>query len=241
MRFTIKSLMLVVAFAAGLLALYVRFLAAYFPPWILAIPSTIAFVAYGLWCWRCRRVAAFGFVGSAILSNCLYAVASIYHDYMLMPALMFAWLLIFLPLVGASGIVWAKLTNDADGNPRRSPFWSRALVVVSTIMPGVTLATDWPLRLAFLASRPSLERVADQVATGRAIVSPEWIGPFRLAESAVDADWKTVGLFLDPNPGGRTGFVRIHADSPEAAHFRLLLGTDTHIDLGWGWSYRQDD
>lgn len=73
------------------------------------------------------------------------------------------------------------------------------------------------------------------------IVSPHWIGPFRLAESAVDSDSKVVGLFIDPNPGGRTGFVRDHSESPEVDHFSILLGTDTNVDLGWGWSYRQDD
>jgi hypothetical protein len=71
--------------------------------------------------------------------------------------------------------------------------------------------------------------------------SPHWIGPFRLSESAVDSDSKMVALIIDPNPGGRTGFVRVRSESSEVDHFALLLGTDTNVELGWGWSYRQDD
>jgi hypothetical protein len=142
-RFTLKSMMLCIACAAGFLTLYVQYLAAYIPFWLLAIPCLILLVGYCLWFWRCRRIAGIGFVGLSILSNCVYVVASIY------------------------------------------PVW--------------------------------------------------------LSESAVDSDLKIVGLFIDPNPGGRTGFVRVHSETLETHSFGLLRGTDTNVELGWGWSYRQDD
>jgi hypothetical protein len=207
----------------------------------MAIPFLILLVGPCLWYWRWRRTAAIGFVGLSILSNCLYVVASIYPDYMLTPLLTLAWVLVFLPSIAALGTAWIKLATPGNAGPRRSPSTSWALVIVLAILPGITISTVWPLHLAFLAFRPRLERLADRVEAGQSFASPYWIGPFRLSESGVDSDSKTVGLFIDPNPGGRTGFVRVRAETPEADHFSLLLGTDTNVELGWGWSYRQDD
>ena len=241
MRFTLKTMMLCIAFAAGFLALYVQYLATYIPIWLLAIPCLILLVGRCLWFWRSRRIAALGFVGLSVLSNCLYVVASIYPDYMLLPLLNIAWMLVLLPSIGALGTAWTKLATHANAVGRRSPTLSWALVIVLATLPAVTISTLWPLHLAFLAFRPSLEHLADRVEAGQMIVSPHWVGPFRLSESAVDSDLKAVGLFIDPNPGGRTGFVRVHSATPEERRFALLLGTDTNVKLGWGWSYCQDD
>jgi hypothetical protein len=234
-------MMFCIACAAGYLTLYVQYFASYIPFWLLAVPCLILLVGRCLWFWRCRRTAAIGFVGLSILSNCLYVVASIYPDYMLMPLLKIGWMLVLLPSIGALGMAWIKLATPGNAVSRRSPSISWALVIVLAILPAVTISTVWPLHLAFLAFRPSLERLADRVEAGHMIASPHWIGPFRLAESAVDSDSKIVGQFIDPNPGGRTGFVRVHAETPEVHPFDLLIGTDTNVELGWGWSYRQDD
>jgi hypothetical protein len=241
MRFTVKTVMLYIALAAGLLTLYVRYLATYIPVWLLAIPCLILLVGHCLWFWRCKRIVAIGFGGLSILSNGCYVVASIYPDYMLIPLLNIAWMLVLLPSISALGMAWTKLAPHHNAVRRRPPSLSWALVIVVAVMPAVTISTLWPLHLAFLAVRPSLERLADRVEAGHMIASPHWIGPFRLSESAVGADRKTVGLLIDPNPGGRTGFVRVHSEPPEAHRFDLLLGTDTDVELGWGWSYRQDD
>jgi hypothetical protein len=234
-------MMLCIACAAGYLTLYVRYLATDLPLWLLALPCLILLVGPCLWFWRCRRTAVIGFGGVSVLSNCLYVLASIYPDYMFMPLLKVAWMLVLLPLVGALGMAWTKLATHGNAVTRASPTMSWALVIVLAILPAVTISTVWPLHLAFLAFRPSLERLADEAEAGHMIVSPRWIGPFRLSESAVDSDSKIVGLFIDPNPGGRTGFVRDHTEPPEVGRFSLLLGTDTRVRLGWGWSYRQDD
>ncbi len=163
MRFTLKTMMLWVGVAAGLLAVYVQFLAAYVPLWSLAIPCAILVAGACLSAWRFRRLAAVGFVGIAILSNTLYALASLYPDYMLTPALRIAWFMAFLPAIGALGTAWAKLATQVDATPRRSPWVSWASVLVLAMMPGITLATVWPLHLAFLVYRSSLESLADRV------------------------------------------------------------------------------
>jgi hypothetical protein len=234
-------MMLYVACTAGILAVYVHYLAAFIPFWLLVIPCFILLAGHGLWSWRCRLTAAIGFGGLSVLSNSLYVLACINPDYMLMPLLNVAWMLVLLPAIGALGAAWAKLATQENAVRRRSPLVCWALVIVFAIMPALTFATVWPLRLAFLVFRPSLERAADRAEAGETLVSPQWVGPFRLSESAVDPSLKTVGLFIDPNPGGRTGLVRMRPYAPELDHFNLLIGTDTNVQLGWGWSYRQDD
>ncbi len=228
--------MLAVLFVAGLLAVYVQFIAEHFPIWVLAIPRVILLVARGFWYWRCRRLAAAGFGGLSLLGNCSYVAATICPEYMLMPGLQLGWIIVLLPAIGALGAAWAKLATAQNAIPRRSPLVPWVLVVVLAMMPAITFSTVWPLRLAFLACRPSLERLANQAEAGHKIVSPHLIGPFRLTESAIEPDLKIVGLFIDPNPGGRTGLVRVHSESPAASHFALLIGTDTNVELGWGWS-----
>ncbi len=42
---------------------------------------------------------------------------------------------------------------------------------------------------------------------------------------------------IDPNPDGYAGFVRGAPAGPGDP----ILGTDLHVDLGGGWSYRADD
>jgi hypothetical protein len=241
MRFTLKTMMLWVGVGAVALAVYVQFLAAHVPLWSLVIPCAILVAGACLSAWRFRRLAAVGFVGTTILSNTLYGLASLYPDYMITPALRIAWFMVVLPAIGVCGAAWAKLATQANATPRRSPWVSWPSVLVLAMMPGIVLATLWPLHLAFLVYRSSLESLADRVESGHSISAPLWVGPFRFAASGLDPDSRTVGLFIDPNPGGRTGFVRLHAGTEETDRFPLLFGTDTNLELGRSWSYRQDD
>jgi hypothetical protein len=70
------------------------------------------------------------------------------------------------------------------------------------------LLTFWPLRLAFLASAPALDGLADRVAAGPGVTSPEWAGLFRVVATEVEPSNGNVGLIIDPDPSGRSGFVR---------------------------------
>jgi hypothetical protein len=233
--------MLAIVVAAGLCASLAQLLTFQLPLWWMAVPCLFFLVGRWLWSWRCRRIAAAGFVGLSLVGNLLYVAAAIYPDYMLRPLLRFGWMVVLFPLIGALGVAWAYLATEANASPQRSPFGAWSLVVILAVMPEVTLATLWPLHLAFLAFRPRLEQLADRVETGLDIHSPLWVGPFRLTASAVDKHMKAVGLFIDPNPNGRTGFVRVRSETPEGDHFDLLIGTDTNVELGRGWTYRQDD
>jgi hypothetical protein len=108
------------------------------------------------------------------------------------------------------------------------------------VLPLATMGTLWPLRLAFLVARPALERLADGAAAGQALAGPQWAGPYRLVQSAVDPASGEVALMTDPNPSGAKGFVRVNPGIPWDRR-GPILGTDLDVELGWGWEYRQDD
>ncbi len=63
-------------------------------------------------------------------------------------------------------------------------------------------------------ARPARDRLANQVAATPVASVPRWLGPFRVARSAVDPASGNVGLMIDPNPGGPTGLVRIRPGTP---------------------------
>jgi hypothetical protein len=226
--------MLAVVVAAGLLALPAV-------GWIFAFPCLALLVARWLWLRRYRRGTAFGFGGLAILGSVLYVVAGTYPDYMLLPALFIGWWVVILPTIGGLGVAWADLATRDDAIPRRSWLVPCVSVVALAFMPLVTLVSLWPVRLAFLVVKPRMERLADRAAAGQVFGPPQWVGSFRLVGSEVDPALRIVGLIIDPNPNGRTGFVRIHPKTPAGRRLAALLGTDMNVDLGWGWSYLQDD
>src|SRR5262249_9180480 len=71
------------------------------------------------------------------------------------------------------------------------------------------LLTRWPFHLAFVASTQAMDRLADRVAAGQGIANPEWAGLFRVVGSAVDPSSGNVGLIIDPDTSGRSGFVHV--------------------------------
>jgi len=187
-----------------------------------------------------RHLAAFGFWVPATLTNVLYAAASVAPDIYLLTALFLGWLVVIVPTIGGLGAAWATLATSERAVPRRSPPTAWLPVIVLSVMPLATLWTFWPLHLGFLAARPTLERLADRVAAGQAVGFPQRVGLFRVAGSAVDPITGNVGLIIDPNPNGPTGFVRVRPGA-----YRNRGGPfgwdDLDVTLGWGWEYREED
>ncbi|HZW34371.1 MAG TPA: hypothetical protein VFF52_26850 [Isosphaeraceae bacterium] len=207
-RFTIRSLMIAVAVAAGLLNALVS-------PIGLVVAFGLAYLALigGTW-WMFhgfRRLAALSFGVVAALNNIVSAGVCIHRLNMGGVMLMFlVWLLAF-PFVFGAGAAWATAVTRRAARPQRSPFLAWPLVLVLAILPLTMLLTRWPFHLAFLASTQALDRLADRVAAGQGIASPEWAGLFRVVGSAVDPSSGDVGLIIDPEPSGRSGFVRVVA------------------------------
>ncbi len=187
-----------------------------------------------------RYLAGFCFWAPAILANALFAAFCVSPEIYFLGLVLFVWLIFIMPTTAIFGVAWAVLVTRNGVISRRFPPMAWLSILALSVLPLVTVRTLWPLRLAFHAARPTLERLADQVAVGRAAGFSQWAGPFRVAHSAVDPVSGNLGLMIDPNPNGPTGFVRVRPGIPP--NRRGPFGWDTlHLDLGLGWEYREED
>jgi len=227
--------MFVVAATAGLLVTSSVWLSL---PVLLALPFVAPFACRWLVSRGYRRTAAVGFWGLGVFINALLAVTCTYPDYMFLPALYLACLFIVVPTLAGFGVASAMLATRDGAVPRRARAKTGLSVFALTVLPLVTVTTLWPLRLAFLVSRPSLDLLANQVAAGQNVTFPQRAGVYWFVGSMIDPSSGNVSLMIDPNPGGPTGFVRMGPQRDGAGPFSASgLG----VDLGWGWEYRQED
>jgi hypothetical protein len=239
-QFTIRRLMIAVAITAGLLA------ASVLPNGLaVAFGLTYLLLIGGTW-WMFhgfRRLSALSFGVVAALNNILIAGLCIhrlnYGGFMLM---LLVWLLAF-PIVLGAGTAWATAVTRRAARPHRSPFLAWPLVLVLAILPFTMFFTRWPFHLAFLASTPALDRLADRVAAGQGIASPELAGLFRVVGSDVDPSSGNVGLIIDSDPSGRSGFVRVGtaASVPAGPVRGPFYNVDLDLKLGDRWRYQCED
>jgi hypothetical protein len=237
-RFNIRSLMLAVAVVAGLLALALS-------PNGLAIAVGLLYLSLSgvLWWmfYRYRKLAAMclGVVSAVTMvwcaAFCVYLLN--YGGFFWM---IVVWLLAFPMIVGAGG-AWAAAATRRTSKPRRSPFLAWPLVLVLAFAPLSMMLTHWPLRLAFLASRPAMERLANRVALGERISRPEWAGVFRVIGSSLEPGSLNVGLIIDADPAGRSGFVRLGAGVPETDTHGPFYNLNFNEPLGRRWFYQNED
>ena len=238
-QFRISSLMIAVALAAGLLA-------AALSPITLAIAFGLCYVTLIVILWSMfrglRRLSALCFGVVAALSTTLDAVLCVHRSSVGGGILMILCCVCAFPFVAAPGIAWASAATRRTARSRRSPFLAWPLVLVLALLPPSTLVGFWPLRLAFLVSRPALERLADRVAAGQRVTGAEWAGVFRVVGSAVDSATGNVGLIIDPNPSGRSGFVRVSVvQSMPAAPSGPFYNLDLGLQLRDRWWYESED
>jgi hypothetical protein len=239
-QFTIRSFMLAVATAAGLLAASVSptgLVVAFGLTYLLLIGATW-WIFHGF-----RRLSALCFGVVASLNNILSAGLCIHRLNMGGIALMLLASLLASPIVFGAGAAWATAVMRRAASPHRSRFLAWPLVLALAILPFTMLLARWPFHLAFLASTPALDRLADRVAAGQSIASPEWAGLFRVVGSAVDPSTGNIGLIIDPNLSGRSGFVRVGAalgvsTGPSSGPFYNL---DLDLTLGDRWRYQCED
>jgi hypothetical protein len=205
-RFKISSLMIAVALVAGVLAI-MRSAAAL----VLSVGLLyIALIGVLWWMFRgFRRFSALCVGVVAVLTNTLCAFLCVCCLGMSGIVLMsLVWLFAF-PIIVGIGTAWASSATRREARFRRSALVAWPLVVVLAALPLTMLLTHWPFRLAFFASKAALERLADQVATGQPVRRPVRAGLFLVVGSAIDPASGNVGLIIDPDPAGRSGFVRL--------------------------------
>ncbi len=239
-RFTIRSLMIAVALAGGLLAVARS-------PIALVVAFGLLYLAMiGVMWWMFRgfrRLSACCFGVVAALINTLSAALCIFLLNLSGVVLIsLGWLLAF-PIVIGTGAAWATAATRRGAMPHRSSFLAWPFVIVLALLPLTMLLTHWPFHLAFLVSRPALDRLADRVAAGQAVTSPQWAGLFRVVGSAVEPSDGSVGLIIDPDPSGRSGFVRVGAGSGLTAGHSSAPFHNLNFDLPLRdrWWYECED
>jgi hypothetical protein len=239
-RFKLRSLMIMVAVVAGLLAVALS-------PIGLAITFGLLYLALiGVQWWSFRgfrRLSILCFAVLVAFVNIVSAALCIYLLNMGGAFLMFlVWMLAF-PTITGTGVAWASAATRRNARPRRSVLLAWPSVLALAFLPLTMLLTSWPLRLAFLASRPAMDRLADRVAAGEAVTSPEWVGLFRVVASAVDPSTGNVGLVTNADPSGRSGFVRIGAgpSRPTGPSNGPLHNLNFDLQLRERWWYECED
>jgi hypothetical protein len=230
-RFTIQRLMIAVGLIAGLLGLY-RSRGPGAP--ILAVTLLATSGTVWLAVRTGPRVAPWLFATSTILGDALCLDLSIsYDDYVMMFIGFYGTATASIAL--GSGAAWITAGNLGRWCPRPLAW---AVVLGLGLLPPSILVDPWPLRLAFAASKSSMDLLADRVASGRGVTSPEWAGMYRIVASEIDPRNGNVALLTDPNPNGPSGFVRSWDPADRSGP---ILGTAGFVQLGWLWEYRSED
>jgi hypothetical protein len=239
LRYTIGRLMAGVAYAAVLLWL-LRY--ADGVPFAVGLGGlTLAFASWAAVRGQ-RRPASICFVASVIAANGLVVPLCVYQQG-------WGWggvyigLLGGVPMILGFGTAWAVAAARPDTDQGRPPLasWHPLLTVVLTlsmaVTPLTTLWTCWPLRVAFLISRPALERLADRVSAGQAPLFPTRAGLYHIRGAATDPVTGNIALITDANPGGRAGFVRYQPGTPHGPFSSLFMV----ISLDWTWAFEMED
>jgi hypothetical protein len=184
-----------------------------------------------------------GFAIASAGVNFAFAALFIYGMTMWGFAGMFVELLCGVPMILGFGTAWAAAATRRETVRRSSPFVVWPLVVVLATLPLTMLFTQWPFRVAFLVSRPALDRLADRVATGMAPGGPVRAGLFIAVNSAVDPTTGNVGLITDPNSSVRTGFVRVSppAGTSSGGASGPFHNLNSDLPMGGGWRYQTED
>ena len=190
---------------------------------------------------RTRAFRAFGIASMAV--NCSFAWLSVYALNLWGMAGMFLGMLCGMPMILGFGTAWAAAATRRDSVRRRSPFLAWPLVIVLVTLPTTMLFTHWPLRLAFFASRPALDRLADRAAAGQILPYPTRAGLFVVIGWEVDWSTGNVGLIIDPDASGRTGFVRLGPGSKISGpgHIGPLFNLAADWEMVAGWQYQTED
>ncbi|MEL6136082.1 MAG: hypothetical protein AAFR42_01535 [Cyanobacteria bacterium J06628_6] len=99
---------------------------------------------------------------------------------------------------------------------------------------------NWPMRTAFLLSRPTLDQAAQQLLAGEVISTPRRMGFFRIAAAELlpsrNGSEQVPALWTDLGSGGDTmGFVQSGASKPP-----FIMWSHMRLDENWQFIYRAE-
>lgn len=242
MRLAIHDYVIAIAVVAVPLAIAAEYgLQRVLPAWTLTIAAAVLALAglavlFSRWLVadERRRLALVAFWSVSGLVNLGYVGCCTRPCMELTLSLAIGWLFVTLPVIVGLGVAWAQLANRG-----LSRVVAHSSMFAMAILPAATLITIWPLHLAFYVSRPSLERLADQVAAGHAVVTTHLAGAYLIRGSAVNS-YGDVSLILNPESGGPSQFVR-NRSRPFPSLSSSPFGMEILLNLTDGWHYRVDD
>lgn len=142
-------------------------------------------------------------------------------------------------LVGCFAAVFlamALMVISALQSPKR---FRRQMAVSLALVASITVF-NWPLRVAYIFSRPAFDQVTEQVMAGETIETPQRIGWFRVERVEAPGpapngiDQHGLRLWTGVHPAGNTGFVK---SSPDDLRFNLW----SHFKLDDTWQFIAED
>lgn len=136
-----------------------------------------------------------------------------------------------LSFIATSAIFCALLRLARSKGQGLWPASAGAIACLALITSVVTI--HWPLRAAYLLSRPSLDQVAEDVQAGRAFAGPAQVGLFTIHQAQLN-NHGIVCLWVDMNPAGKAGFVKCRPNYVPANTWSVV-SLDDH------WQYIAED
>ena len=205
----------------------------------LALFAGITALLIGWYVWGDRRLAGWCFAGTAGTLNLIGLTVSIYFINLigLMAASIAA--ITIAPAALGSGVAWAWSAGSSSAWRWRSPIAAWATVLLLIGLPSSMAAGPWPLRCALILSAGSLDRLADDAASGKPVELPRWAGLFRIA--AISVEGENVALITDPNPSGRSGLVRFARPAPDGPHAGPMYNLNFDLPVAGRWRYQNED
>jgi hypothetical protein len=235
-RFTVRRMMVAVAIVAFALFVYRTLGRAAIPLGVVGLP--IAGVCHH-WARTRPRWTAWGFWASALAINLFVAALDTYALCLGGLVMMAVLALLGFSLALGLGSAWA--TGLAASGRDSAATVALAWAVIVAIAP-ITMAIDsWPLRLACLISRPAMDRLADRVSAGEPVAWPVDAGLFTIVGSEFDPVTRCVGLITDPDPSGRSGFVRHIPELTGERRLGPFRNLNFNVEVGRGWWYQNED
>ena len=127
----------------------------------------------------------------------------------------------------------------------RSPYgayWRRLgqQTVLSFCLVVSVVALNWPMRTAFILSRPALNQAAQQLLAGESMLTPQRMGVFRIVAAELmpqpDGSTQVPSLWTDIGSGGdHMGVVQSGADRPP-----FIMWSAMRLDRDWQFIYRAE-
>jgi len=234
----VNQLLILIAIIAGMLAARRMLGPVLFIFFFLGL--VFAFVS---WQWTRGHpgIAGRGFAVLAILTNTVVAVLCIYYMNMVgIVGMVLGSICGIGPGLGF-GSVWAAAHTRVDTGIRMSYLAAWIMVIGVCFAPASMAITLWPLRIAFLVSKPAFDRLAFRIARGENIQWPEFAGLYRVIGSEVEPTNQNIGLVIDSNASGRSGFVRLRLGNLEEKRRGPFFNLDYDIPMGQGWCYQVED